>query len=252
MIISGRQDIELLRQGGDKLARVLRDVSKRVRPGVATRELDLEAERLMREVGGRPSFKNYRSTGAQKPYPSSLCVSVNEEVVHGIPGARVLKEGDIVGLDIGMEYGGFFTDAAVTVSVGRVDLQKEKLILVTKRALEIAVESVKPGGHVGDIGEAVETYVASEGLDVVRELVGHGVGRAVHEDPEIPNWGKRGRGQELVEGMVLALEPMVVLGSPRVKMNQDGWVWSTADGQPAAHFEHTILVTKNGAEIITN
>ncbi len=251
MIISGARNVELLREGGKKLAYTLSHVASKICPGITTIELDQIAERLIREAGGRPSFKNYRTEGTQKPYPASLCVSVNDEVVHGIPDARILQDGDIVGLDIGMEYKGFFTDMAVTIAVGTIDARYEKLIRVTKKALDIAIESARFGGRVGDIGEAVEAYVEGENLEVVRELVGHGVGRAVHEDPEIPNWGKRGTGEQLVEGMVLALEPMVTEGSGRIKVSKGGWVWSTVDGKRAAHFEHTILITKKGTEIIT-
>lgn len=250
MITQNKDHIASLKAGGGKLAEILVAVAKMVVPGVTTKQLNEEAERRIYAAGGRPSFKNY-STGSAKKFPASLCVSVNDEVVHGIPGERVLQEGDIVGLDIGMEYEGFFTDTAVTVGVGAVSEKLQKLISVTREALSIGIDHARVGGHVGDIGEAIQTYVEQCGFGVVRELVGHGVGAHVHEDPEIPNWGRRGTGSQLVQGMILALEPMITLGAPQVKVNSDGWVWSTADGSPAAHFEHTILLTKKGPEIIT-
>jgi methionyl aminopeptidase len=240
-----------LREGGKRLAAVLSAVRERVEIGVSTRELDRLAEELIKKAGGVPSFKNYQTEGTEMVYPATLCVSVNDEVVHGIPGDRILANGDIVGLDIGMQYEGIFTDTAITVPVGKISDEKKKLLDVTRRALEIGVSTVRDGVHIGDIGAAIQEYVEGEGLGIVRELVGHGVGAKVHEDPEIPNWGERGTREVLSEGMVIALEPMVTLGSPKVKVSKDGWVWMTRDGKPAAHFEHTILVTKNGTEIIT-
>ena len=251
MIGSNEKEIAALMDGGRKLARILADIVKIVRPGIATIELDRLAEESIRGVGGVPSFKGYKSRGASRPYPASLCVSVNDEIVHAIPGARVLAEGDIVGLDIGMQYKGFFTDMAITVGVGSVDKKNKKLIDATRRALEIGIAEAKPDAHIGDIGAAIQAYAEGEGFGVVRELVGHGVGRAVHEDPEVPNWGRRGTGPEIVEGMVLALEPMITIGSPCVKVSPDGWTWSTESGKNSAHFEHTILITRVGAEILT-
>lgn len=251
MTTNNSQDIASLREGGRLLAKILERVVEQVKPGVSTNDLNLVAEREIIKVGGKSSFKGYVARTAHKPYPAALCVSVNDEVVHGIPGERVLKSGDIVGLDIGMKYKGFYTDMAVTVPVGRASNEAKRLILVTKKALARAISAVNSGGHIGDIGEAVQKFVEREGFGVVRELVGHGVGCAVHEEPEIPNWGKKGTGPKILEGMVLALEPMVTAGSPRVKVSGDGWAWRTADGSLAAHFEHTILVTKKGAEILT-
>jgi len=248
-----KSDIQIknLREGGKHLATVLLAVRDRVAPGVTTRELDALAEELILKSGGVPSFKNYQTEGTKMTYPATLCVSVNDEVVHGIPGDRILVEGDIVGLDIGMQYEGIFTDTAITVPVGKITDDKKKLLEVTRHALEIGIATVRDGVHIGDIGAAIQEYVEGEGFGVVRELVGHGVGDKVHEDPEIPNWGERGTREVLTEGMVIALEPMVTLGSPKVKVSKDGWVWMTRDKKPAAHFEHTILVTKNGADIIT-
>ncbi len=251
MKIKNDTQLASLREGGKRLAAVLLAVRDKVAPGVTTIELDHLAEDLIRKSDGAPSFKNYQTEGTKMAYPATLCVSVNDEVVHGIPGARVLAEGDIVGLDIGMQYEGIFTDTAITVPVGNISDEKKKLLEVTRRALEVGIATVRDGAHIGDIGAAIQEYVESEGFGVVRELVGHGVGDRVHEDPEIPNWGERGTREVLREGMVIALEPMVTLGSPKVKVSQDGWVWMTRDKKPAAHFEHTVLVTKNGAEIIT-
>lgn len=251
MIAANEKEIEALRDGGHKLAQILASVVMIVRPGIKTIELDFLAEKSIRNAGGKPSFKNYKTRGAKSSYPASLCVSVNDEVVHAIPGGRELADGDIVGLDIGMEYKGFFTDMAVTVGVGTIDKKNKELINTTRRALEIGIAEAKAGAHIGDIGAAVQGYVEGEGFGVVRELVGHGVGRAVHEDPEVPNWGRRGTGPEIVDGMVLALEPMITIGSPRVQVSPDGWAWKTQDGKNSAHFEHTILITKTGAEILT-
>jgi methionyl aminopeptidase len=251
MIATKKSEINSLCEGGHLLAEVLAEVVRAARPGVRTIELDRIAEAHIRAVGGSPSFKNYNTKNAKSLYPASLCVSVNDEVVHAIPGERTLMAGDVVGLDIGMEYKGFFTDMAVTIGVGTIDAESKKLISATRRALEIGIAEAKPGAHIGDIGAAIQGYVEGEGFGVVRELVGHGVGGAVHEDPEVPNWGQRGSGLEIIEGMVLALEPMTTIGSPHVKVAPDGWAWKTENGKNAAHFEHTILITKNGAEILT-
>ncbi|MEK7150677.1 MAG: type I methionyl aminopeptidase [Patescibacteria group bacterium] len=251
MIISKKTDIDALCEGGHLLATVLKDVVRETKLGVKTKYLDEVAESGIRNIGGRPSFKNYKTHGTKIFYPASLCVSINDEVVHAIPGDRILTAGDIVGLDIGMEYKGFYTDMAVTVGVGAIDKESERLINVTKKSLMIGIAEIRPGARVGDIGNAIQKYAEGEGFGIVRELVGHGVGLAVHEEPEIPNWGREGTGHELVEGMVLAIEPMLTVGSPRVKVSRDGWAWKTQSGNNAAHFEHTIIITKNGAKIIT-
>ncbi len=251
MIVRSARESDTLREGGYLLAGVLARTVSLVKPGLTTQDLNRYAEEEIKKIGGKSSFKGYRTRHTQVAYPAALCVSVNDEVVHGIPGKRILREGDIVGLDIGMEYKGFFTDMAATVPVGRTSDEALRLIAVTKKALEIGINAAKVGGHVGDIGETIQKFVENEGFGIVRELVGHGVGMAVHEKPEVPNWGRRGTGIKLTEGMVLALEPMITAGSPRVVVSPDGWVWSTADHSLAAHFEHTILITKKGAEIIT-
>ncbi|MBI2052809.1 MAG: type I methionyl aminopeptidase, partial [Candidatus Ryanbacteria bacterium] len=202
-------------------------------------------------AGGAPSFKNYRTPGTKMPYPASLCTSVNEEVVHGIPGKRVLKEGDIVGLDIGMQFKGFFTDMAVTLPVGQVSHDVGELLRTAKKALALGIAEACSGQKTGDIGEAVQTFVEKKGYGVVRELVGHGVGASVHEDPEIPNWGRKNSGIPLKPGMVIAIEPMITIGSPALEVSPDGWVWRTKSGKPSAHFEHTVLITASAPEIIT-
>lgn len=251
-IIKTREEITLLREGGHILARVLADVVGAVRAGISTHELNRIAEEHIRASGGEPAFKGYQAFGARVAYPATLCTSINDEVVHGIPSEkRILKAGDIIGLDIGMKYKGLYTDMAVTVPVGAIDMKAQKLIAVTKKSLDIAIAAVRAGATIGDIGHAVQTYVEGEGFGVVRDLVGHGVGHAVHEDPQVPNFGKKGTGMRLKEGMVLALEPMVTERGWKVKIDADQWTWRTRDGSRAAHFEHTIIVTKNGAEVLT-
>ncbi len=245
------EEIKILKEGGKILASILYDVSNLAKSGVATLELDKEAERLIRRAGGEPSFKNYGANFGN-PYPASLCVSVNDEVVHGIPRAdRILREGDIVGLDLGLKYKGFFTDMAITVPVGKVREKEIKMIETTKESLKKGILEVKDGSFVGDIGFAIQNCAEPRGFSVVKKLVGHGVGYAVHEGPEIPNYGKKGTGARLKEGMVLALEPMINEGGDDVVLEKDGWTWRTKDGSLSAHFEHTIAVTKNGAEILT-
>ncbi|MEK7576753.1 MAG: type I methionyl aminopeptidase [Patescibacteria group bacterium] len=251
MIISRASDIDMLSEGGHLLALVLNDVVRETKPGIKTKHLDEVAERGIRKVGGTPSFKNYKTRGTKISYPASLCVSVNDEVVHAIPGEKALVSGDIVGLDIGMKYKGFYTDMAVTVGVGEIEKENQRLIDVTKKSLALGISVVRPCARVGDIGATIQKYAEGERFGVVRELVGHGVGLAVHEEPEIPNWGRAGTGHELVEGMVLAIEPMLTIGLPHVKVSRDGWAWKTQSGKPAAHFEHTIIITKTGAKIIT-
>jgi len=250
MRIKNKKELETLREGGKKLAEVLDLVSKKVAPGVKTEELDEYAEMLILERGGKPSFKNY-SEGGETPYPATLCTSINDEIVHGIPSNRLLKNGDILGLDIGMVFGGLYTDMAITVPVGDITEEAKKLINVAREALNNGISAIHNDVNIGDVGYAIQSYVESLGLNVVRELVGHGVGRGVHEEPEIPNWGVRGAGRTLKEGDVIALEPMVVAGSKKIKLADDKWTWKTADGGLSSHFEHTIVVTKNGAEIIT-
>jgi len=250
-ILKNIEDINKLREGGKILASVLYEAAGMSVSGIKTIELDKLAEKRIREAGGRPSFKNYKTSDDKIPYPASLCVSINEEVVHGVPGERVLKDGDIVSLDLGMEYKGFYTDSAVTVSVGNISEQAKKLIETTKEALNLGIMAVKNGAFTGDIGYAIQSFAEKNGFNVVRKLVGHGLGRKVHEPPEIPNFGVKGKGEILREGEVIAIEPMITAGRHDIYLDKDLWTWKTKDGSLSAHFEHTIIVTKNGAEIIT-
>ncbi len=233
------------------MAAILKEIKAKARAGIKTIELDKLAESLILDAKGVPSFKGYSAGGSSGSYPASLCVSINDEVVHGIPTARELKDGDIVGLDIGMKYKGLFTDMAETIEIGKVNEKLFRLIEITRKSLEIGIKQVRAGARVGDIGHAIQKFVEASGFGVVHELVGHGVGKKVHEDPEIPNWGRAGTGTELKENMVIAIEPMVTLGSPEVFLDKDGWTWKTCDGKPAAHFEHTMVVTKDGPEVLT-
>lgn len=253
MITHDWREVEILREGGKILAVILNTLSEKVAPGVSAKDLDSLAEKEIIEAHGKPSFKNYRSQASDPPFPAALCVSRNNEVVHGIPHPeKILQSGDIVGLDLGMEYKGFFTDMAITVPVGKVSEEHLKLITVAKKSLLAGLSAVKPGNFTGDIGFAIESVVKKYNLSVVRELVGHGVGKAVHEEPEVPGFGKPKSGVKLVEGMVLAIEPMVNEKGWKINFASDNWTIITEDGGWSAHMEHTILVTKTGCEILTS
>ena len=246
------EEIKILRDGGKILASILLKVADKAKLGVTTFELDEYAEFLIKEAGGGSAFKNYKTGDDKYPFPSALCVSINDEVVHGIPAQdRILKEGDIISLDLGLKWRGLYTDAAITVGVGKISADAEKLLNVTKSAFEKGIKVIKEKSAIGDIGFAVQSYVEASGFNVVKKLVGHGVGYAVHEEPEIPNFGKKRSGEILKEGMILAIEPMVCFGSADVVLDKNGWTWKTKDGFLAAHFEHTIAVTKKGCEILT-
>ena len=251
MMTKTREEIEKIREGGRKLAAVLDALKKEAKAGITTNELDSLAERLILESGGVPSFKGYKGSKDARPFPATICVSVNDEVVHGIPTNKKLAQGDIVGLDIGMKYKNLFTDMAQTVIIGATDEIGRKLVRITKEALDLAISLVRPGIKTGDLGEAVQRFIELNGFGVVRQLVGHGVGHAVHEDPQIPNWGRAGEGTALKENMVIAIEPMVSEGSHELYLAKDGWTWRTKDGKRAAHFEHTMVITSNGAEVLT-
>lgn len=251
MVIKSENELAALREGGHKLSGILKMVKEVTRVGISTKELDEFAEAEILKAGGRPSFKDYTPPGMVKKFPSTLCISINSEVVHGLPGERVLKDGDLVGLDIGVEYKGFFTDMAVTIAVGSITECEKKLLKTCEEALELAISKVKAGVRTGDIGSAVQKFIEKNNFGVVRELVGHGVGRMVHEDPEIPNWGRPGHGAVLRENEVIAIEPMITMGHYAIKLLADGWTWVTRDNSKAAHFEHTLVVLKNGAEILT-
>lgn len=250
-IIKTEKEKKIARESGRRLAAVLYAVISKVAPGITPRELNAYAEELIKKGEDEPAFLGYKPNGAKEPYPATLCVSVNDEVVHSIPKDTMLKEGDVVGLDIGLTHKGFFTDMARTVPVGVIDKKAQKLIAVTKEALMSGIRAAKIGGRIGDVGSAIERCVKKNNFSIVEELGGHGVGRKVHEEPHIPNWGKKGAGAPLVEGMVLALEPIVNEGSRHIVLDSDGYTFKTKDGKRSAHFEDTILITKNGAEILT-
>ena len=238
-------EIERMRAANALVADVLAELADMVKPGVTTAELDAEAERLVRAAGAEPAFKGYRG------YPSTLCASVNEQVVHGIPSGRALGEGDIISLDMGVKLNGYYGDSAVTVPVGRVSDEAAKLLRITRESLEKGIAQVRLGGRISDIGHAIQQHVEAHGFSVVREFVGHGIGAALHEDPQIANYGEPGRGPRLAEGMTLAIEPMVNVGRPAVKVLADGWTAVTRDGSLSAHFEHTVAVTKAGPLVLT-
>jgi methionyl aminopeptidase len=239
-------ELEAMREGGRITAACLRMLSGSVRPGVTARELDSLAEEFIHDHGGRPEFKGYQG------FPASICASPNAMIVHGIPGPYRLKEGDLISLDVGVRYEGFVTDSATTVAVGEVPRETTRLLETTRRALEAATEQARPGNHLGDIGHAIQSLAESRGYGVVRDLVSHGVGRKMHEDPQIPNYGRPGTGPRLLSGMTFAIEPMITQGSYEIRLSEwDGWSIYTADGSLAAHFEHTIAVTDEGPWVLT-
>jgi len=245
IVIKSPAEIQMMRRAGEVVAYVLQRVAEACQPGTTTAELDAIAEAYARRRGAIPSFKGY------KGYPASLCVAVNDEVVHSIPGKRVLREGDIVGIDFGAYLDGYHADAAITVPVGRVSEEAQRILRVTEEALHKAIAKARIGNRVGDIGYAVQSHVEANGYSVVRELVGHGIGRSLHEKPEVPNYGTPGRGPRLREGMTLAIEPMVNQGAAAVEFAKDAWTVVTADGKLSAHFEHTVAITRNGPLILT-
>jgi len=239
-------EIRRLREVNQLVGHVLEQLREAVVPGMTTEDLDARAEREIRAGGAVPAFKGYRG------YPATICASVNEQVVHGIPSPKtVLNEGDIISVDLGAKMGGFFGDSAVTVGVGRIDPKAADLLRVTEESLWKAIEAVRPGARISDIGHAVQSHVENAGFSVVREFVGHGIGARLHEEPQVPNFGRPGQREKLVEGMVLALEPMVNVGDAAVKVLPDGWTAVTRDSSLSAHFEHTVVVTGEGCEILT-
>ena len=271
--IKKENEIALIREGGHILSGILKKIAAEVKPGVKTDYLEKMACDLIKQAGGRPAFKGYKTFLDDKGFPTALCTSINDEVVHApaIPG-RVLNEGDIIGIDVGMEYpiqehpqngkpynklskkGGFYTDMAITVPVGNVGKDVQKLIDVTKKSLDLGIAQVKPGNTLNDIGRAIQKYAEAQGFSVVRDLVGHGVGFAVHEDPQVPNYEVRDRSMKnvtLKSGMVIAIEPMVNMGSYEIMGSEDGFTIVTTDESLSAHFEHTVVVTNNGCEILT-
>src|SRR3989339_131585 len=245
IIIKSEEEIKIIREGGKILAEVLKRVGEMAKPGITTLDLDRAAEALILVAGAKPGFKGHEG------FPYSLCASVNENIVHGYPSNYVLKNGDIVGLDLGVVYKGFNTDMAMTVPVGEVSFEAKRLINVTKKSLRLGIKKAKIGNTIGDIGNTVQRFVEDQGFSVVRDLCGHGIGKELHEDPKIPNFGKRGGGEKLVEGMVICIEPMVTAGEYHLRNSDDGYGFATKDNSLSAHFEHTIAITKKGPRILT-
>jgi methionyl aminopeptidase len=246
IVCRSQAELDLLRRVNQLVGTILAELRAMAAPGVTTQDIDEVAEQRVREAGAVPAFKGYHG------YPATVCVSVNEQVVHGIPSSkRPLVEGDILSIDMGAKLDGFYGDCAVTVPIGRVSPEAASLLKVTEEALFRGIDAVKPGARVSDIGAAVQQHVEAHGFSVVREFVGHGIGTSLHEEPQIANYGPAGRGPRLAEGMVLAIEPMVNVGKPAVKVLSDGWTAVTRDGSLSAHFEHTVAVTRDGCEILT-
>jgi methionyl aminopeptidase len=244
-IIKSSEEIELMRKAGRVVAAVLQRLKEEIKPGIKTGQLDLIAEKELKNWGAKASFKGYRG------FPASLCVSVNEEIVHGIPGERVLEEGDIVSLDFGAYLAGFHGDAAITVGVGKIDTGKQALLDVTEEALMVGIGAAQQGARLGDVSFAIQDYVETRGFSVIREYCGHGIGRDLHEDPQVPNFGDAGKGPVLQKGMAIAIEPMVATGDWRTRVGDDKWVVSTVDNSLSAHFEHTIVIGDTMPEILT-
>jgi len=251
--IKTEEEIKILREGGKHLASVLRDVIAKVAPGVLARELNLLADEKIKEFGDESAFLNYTPWGAARPYPATLCVSINDEVVHGIPNEedKILKDGDIVSLDIGLKHKGLYVDMAKTVPVGNISIEAKKLMEATEESLKRAIAACVPGAEINDIGRAIEKYVKPLGYGIVEDLGGHGVGHEVHEPPYIHNYATNGKSGKIKAGMVLALEPMLNEGTEKVVLDADGYTYRTADGKRSAHFEHTILVTDGKPEVLT-
>lgn len=250
--LKSERDLTGLRRAATLVGEAHAEVARRIRPGVETQELDRLAEEILRDAGGRPAFKGYAFPGAM-PFPGTLCISVNDVVVHGMPGSERLSEGDIVSIDCGVELEGYFGDFAYTYMVGEVSEKKRALLEVTKQSLFEGISRAVVGNRLGDIGDAVQRYCEDRGLGVVRDLVGHGIGRSMHEDPQVPNYGRRGTGKKLRAGMTLCIEPMITAGTERVAVDDDGWTVRTTDGEPAAHFEHMVAVQQGGpAEVLSS
>ena len=246
IIIKSPREIEQIRKSSKILIETFRLVDSLIETGIETKKIDKEVERFIRSNGAKPAFKGYRG------FPASACISIDEQVVHGIPDKRKLISGQIVGIDIGVEYNNYFSDAAKTYVIGEIPASTRKLIDTTKEALNRGIQQAKVGNRLSDISHAIQKCVEAAGFSVVRDLVGHGVGKDLHEDPQIPNFGKPNRGPRLKQGMVLAIEPMVNMGGYKVRFEKDKWTVKTADGLPSAHFEHTIAITNSGVDILTN
>lgn len=246
IVLKTQREIELIRSNGRIVADVLKLMSEKITPGIKTIQLDRLAEEFIRSKSAYPAFKGYRG------YPASICVSIDNEIVHGIPGERVIKEDEIVSIDVGVLKDGYYADAAYTFAAGTISPEKEKLVLTTKKALEVGIALVKAGNRLGDVSSAIQSCAERGGFSVVRDLVGHGIGTKMHEEPQVPNFGSPGQGIILKEGMVLAIEPMVNTGGYEIKTLEDNWTVVTADGSISAHFEHTVVVRKDGPDILTS
>ena len=239
------EEIKIMTQAGQILSKIMKELKAKVEPGVTTNELNKLAEELIFSFGAEPAFKGYRG------FPSALCTSINEQIVHAVPSDRILKEGDILSLDLGIVYNGFNSDMAITLPIGSIDPETNRLIKVTKKALKRAIARTKSGKTIGDIGHAVQGYIEGQGFQVIRDLCGHGIGSQLHESPDVPNFGQRHKGELLKSGMVLAIEPMTVIGQPKIKKGPDGFCYQTADNSLSAHFEHTIAINEKGPRILT-
>lgn len=249
IFLKSPREIDVLRRANVIVAEILQELKGKVTPGVTTSELDALAEELTYKKRARPAFKGY--TMGSNPYPCALCASINEEIVHGIPSNRALQEGDIMGLDFGVFYEGFYGDSAITVGVGKVEDEAQRLMRVAEEALYKGIEQLQEGKRLGDLSSAIQTTVESAGFSVVRVFVGHGIGKKLHEEPPVPNYGEPDLGLRLKEGMVLAIEPMVNAGGYEVEIKEDGWTAVTKDGSLSAHFEHSVAITKNGPHILS-
>lgn len=243
--IKSKEEIKIMRGGARLLARIMRKLERIAQPGIETKKLDELAKELILKFKAKPSFLNFEG------YPAVLCTSINEEIVHALPSERKLKEGDILSLDLGLCWRGYHADMATTLPIGKISPEKRRLIKVTKKALKRGIKKAKVGNTIGDIGNTIQRYVEGQGFNVIRELCGHGIGKDLHEDPKILNFGKRHKGKKIKEGMVFCIEPMVTVGDFKIKKSKDGYGWETADGSLSCHFEHTIAVTKNGTEVLT-
>ncbi|MEM0995656.1 MAG: type I methionyl aminopeptidase [Bacteroidota bacterium] len=253
VILKTQEEIELIRESALLVGKTLGEVSKLIKPGVETISLDRRAEEFIRDHGGVPAFKDYRSSLDTDPFPYTLCVSVNDEIVHGMPGEKkYLDEGDIVAVDCGVYMNGYYGDCAYTFAIGEVNSRRKRLMRVTEESLYKGLEKAVEGNYLGDISNAIQRHVELHGYTIVREMVGHGIGKNLHEPPEVPNYGRRRSGAKLKEGMVIAVEPMVNLGRRKIKFGSDGWTVVTADGHPSAHYEHTVAIGKDKCDILSS
>lgn len=247
--IKSKEEIKIMAEGGKILAEIMKELEKMVKPGISTNELNRASEGLVLKCGAKPSFKGYKADG--KVFPDALCVSINEEIVHGVPSDRILKESDIISLDLGILWKSFHSDMAVTLPVGDISSEARRLIRATKKSLKRGIKKTRPGNTFGDIGNTIQRHAESQGFGVIRDLCGHGIGREIHEDPQILNYGKRHKGEKIKEGMVICIEPMLAAGGWKIKKSGDGFGFETVDGSLSAHFEHTIAVMERGARVLT-